>query len=138
MTRGGAHGWPPPADNTGNRMNGELTWRQDGAERLRVLIVDDSELFRTGLRTLLAGERFDLADSPSGEAAVRRAPTFRPHVVLMDVCMPGMSGIEATRLVLDAVPDTSVVMFTGAGDGAEMIAAVRAGASGYLLKDGEL
>jgi DNA-binding NarL/FixJ family response regulator len=119
-------------------MNDELTRKRDGAERLRVLIVDDSELFRTGLRTLLAGERFDLADSASGGAAVRRVPSFRPHVVLMDVCMPGMSGIEATRLVLEAVPGTSVVMFTGAGDGAEMIAAVRAGASGYLLKDGDI
>ena len=119
-------------------MNDQLTRKREDAGRLRVLIVDDSELFRTGLRTLLGGEGFDLADSSSGEAAVRRVPTFRPHVVLMDVCMPGMSGVQATRLVLEAVPGTSVVMFTGAGDGDGMIEAVRAGASGYLLKDGEV
>jgi two-component system nitrate/nitrite response regulator NarL len=114
--------------------------KRDGGrgDRLRVLVVDDSELFRTGLRTLLASEGFDLADSASGEAAIRRAPSFLPHVVLMDVRMPGMSGIEATRLVLEAAPGTAVMMFTGSGDCAEMLEAVRAGASGYLLKDAEL
>jgi two-component system nitrate/nitrite response regulator NarL len=107
-------------------------------EPLRVLVVDDSELFRTGLRSLLATEGFDLADSASGEAAIRRARSFRPHVVLMDIRMPGMSGIEATGLLLEAVPGTAVMMFTGSCDCAEMLEAVRAGASGYLLKDTEI
>jgi DNA-binding NarL/FixJ family response regulator len=111
---------------------------QPRGQRLRVLVVDDSELFRTGMRTLLASEGFDLADSASGEAAIRRARSFLPHVVLMDVRMPGMSGIEATRLVLEAAPGTAVMMFTGSVDCSEMLEAVQAGASGYLLKDAEL
>jgi two-component system nitrate/nitrite response regulator NarL len=107
-------------------------------ERLRVLVVDDSELFRTGLRSLLASEGFDRADSPGGAAAIERVRTFAPHVVLMDLRMPGMSGIEATRLVLEVAPATAVMMFTGSDDCAEMLEAVRAGASGYLLKDAEI
>jgi DNA-binding NarL/FixJ family response regulator len=108
-----------------------------GAQGLRVLIVDDSELFRTGLRSLLATEGFEIVDSASGEAAIVRARRFRPHVVLMDLRMPGMSGIEATRLVLEAAPATAVMMFTGSDDCAEMLEALRAGASGYLLKQAD-
>jgi DNA-binding NarL/FixJ family response regulator len=119
-------------------MLDEINIGQRCGERLRVLVVDDSELFRTGMRTLLASEGFDLDDSASGEAAIRRARSFVPHVVLMDVRMPGMSGIEATRHVLEAAPGTAVMMFTGSSDCAEMLEAVRAGASGYLLKDAEL
>jgi two-component system nitrate/nitrite response regulator NarL len=106
--------------------------------RLRVLLVDDSELFRTGLRSLLATEDLEIVDSASGEAAIRRARSFRPDVVLMDVRMPGMSGIEATGLLLEAVPGTAVLMFTGSSDCAEMLQAVQAGASGYLLKDADI
>jgi two-component system nitrate/nitrite response regulator NarL len=116
----------------------EKTHNGDSGERLRVLLVDDSELLRTGLRSLLAPEDLDLADSASGEAAIRRVRSFRPHVVLMDVHMPGMSGIEATRLVLEAAPGTAVMMFTGSSDCAEMLEAVHAGASGYLLKDADI
>jgi DNA-binding NarL/FixJ family response regulator len=119
-------------------MGDETKSHRIRGEGLRVLIVDDSELFRTGLRSLLATEGFDLADSASGEAAIRRARCFEPHVVLMDVRMPGMSGIEATRLVLEAAPGTAVMMFTGSSDCSEMLEAVRAGASGYLLKDAGL
>jgi DNA-binding NarL/FixJ family response regulator len=115
------------------------TRREHGfEERIRVLVVDDSELFRAGLRTLLSGEGFDMADCGSGEAAVLRVRSFSPHVVLMDLRMPGMSGIEATPLVLAADPRTSVMIFTGACDGPAVLEAVRAGASGYLLKDADL
>lgn len=119
---------------------GEKTSNGSSGERLRVLLVDDSELFRTGLRSLLATEDLDLdlADSASGEAAIRRVRSFRPHVVLMDVHMPGMSGIEATRLVLEAAPGIAVMMFTGSSDCSEMLEAVHAGASGYLLKDADI
>jgi two-component system nitrate/nitrite response regulator NarL len=106
--------------------------------RLRVLVVDDHDLFRTGLRALLEEEGFDVADSASAEAALRRLAGFGPDVVVMDMNMPGMTGVEAIPLVLLAAPNTSVLMLTIAADDEQVLDAVRAGASGYLLKDAEL
>jgi DNA-binding NarL/FixJ family response regulator len=100
--------------------------------------VDDHDLFRTGLRALLEEEGFEVADCDSGPAAMRRAPSFAPDVVVMDMNMPGMTGVEATPLVLRASPDASVLMLTIATDDARVLDAVHAGASGYLLKDAEL
>ena len=105
---------------------------------IRVLIVDDHDLFRTGLRALLEEAGFEVADSASGPAAIRRAPSFAPDVVVMDMNMPGMSGVEASPLVLEASPLASVLMLTFATDDTRVVDAVRAGASGYLLKDAEL
>jgi DNA-binding NarL/FixJ family response regulator len=105
---------------------------------IRVLIVDDHDLFRTGLRALLEEEGFEVADSASGPAAVRRAPSFAPDVVVMDMNMPDISGVEATPLMLKASPLTSVLMLTIATDDTRVVDAVRAGASGYLLKDAQL
>jgi DNA-binding NarL/FixJ family response regulator len=107
-------------------------------EPVRVLVVDDHDLFRTGLRCLLEEEGFEVADSSSGPAAIRRAPSFAPDVVVMDMNMPEVSGIEATPLVLEAAPSASVLMLTIATDDSRVIDAVRAGASGYLLKNAEL
>ena len=106
--------------------------------RVRVLIVDDHDLFRTGLRALLEEEGFEVADSAGGAAGIRRACGFDPQVVVMDMHMPGMSGVEATPLMLETAPDASILMLTIATDEAEVLDAVRAGASGYLLKDAEL
>jgi DNA-binding NarL/FixJ family response regulator len=113
------------------------TTPQWGNGRLRVLVVDDSELFRTGLQTLLASEAFEVAGAESGEAALEQVCTFVPDVVVMDMSMPGMSGSEATRRILQDAPGTFVMMLTGS-EGADVIEAVRAGASGYLLKTAEL
>jgi len=68
----------------------------NAADALRVLVVDDHELFRTGLRALLEEEGFEVADAGGGEAALVALPSFAPDVVVMDLNMPGMSGIEAT------------------------------------------
>jgi two-component system nitrate/nitrite response regulator NarL len=106
--------------------------------QVRVLIVDDHDLFRTGLRALLEEEGFEVADAASGPAAIRRARRFDPQVVVMDMHMPDMSGVEATPLMLEAAPDASILMLTVATSQAEVLDAVRAGASGYLLKDAEL
>jgi DNA-binding NarL/FixJ family response regulator len=111
--------------------------REESTERLRVLVVDDSELFRTGLRAVLLSEGFDVATAAGGEAAIEQAVGFRPHVVVMDMGMPGISGSEATRRVLEAAPETFVMMLTGS-EGADVLEAVRAGASGYLLKGADL
>ncbi len=100
--------------------------------------MDDHDLFRTGLRALLEEEGFEVADASSGAAGVRRAKGFAPDVVVMDMNMPEMSGVEATPLVLEVAPLASVVMLTIATDDERVISAVRAGASGYLLKDAPL
>jgi DNA-binding NarL/FixJ family response regulator len=103
-----------------------------------VLVVDDHQLFRTGLRELLAEEGFDVEAADGGEAALRRVRRLAPDVVLMDVDMPGMSGIEATRRLRETAPATGVLMLTVFPDDDLVLQAVRAGASGYLLKDAEL
>jgi two-component system nitrate/nitrite response regulator NarL len=105
---------------------------------IRLLIVDDHDLFRSGLRALLEEQGFEVADSASGAAAIRRVRSLAPDVVIMDMNMPEMSGIEATSRVLEASPETSILMLTIATDDSRVIDAVRAGASGYLLKDAEL
>ncbi len=125
------------------RRSGTPNERQGGREvdkqrALRVLVVDDHDLFRTGLRALLEEEGFEVADASSGAAGVRRAKGFAPDVVVMDMNMPEMSGVEATPLVLEVAPLASVVMLTIATDDERVISAVRAGASGYLLKDAPL
>src|SRR4051794_23991510 len=107
-------------------------------DALRVLVVDDHDLFRTGLRALLEEEGFDMSDAPGGEAALVALPSFAPDVIVMDLNMPGMSGIEATARVLEARPATRVVMLTINRDDERILEAVRAGASGYLVKDAEL
>jgi DNA-binding NarL/FixJ family response regulator len=111
--------------------------RERSTASLRVLVVDDSELFRTGLQALLLHEAFEVANAANGESALRQVPTFRPDVVVMDMGMPDMSGCEATRRILEVAPNTAVMMLTGS-DGGDVLAAVRAGASGYVLKGAEV
>jgi DNA-binding NarL/FixJ family response regulator len=111
--------------------------REQGTEPLRVLVVDDSELFRTGLHALLLSEGFEVATAASGAAALRQVGDFRPDVVVMDMAMPDMSGNEATRRIVEAAPDTFVMVLTGS-EGADVLDAIRAGASGYQLKGAEL
>jgi NarL family two-component system response regulator LiaR len=107
-----------------------------GASRL--LLVDDHDLFRTGLAELLSEQGFDVRQANDGAAAVRLCCSFRPHVVVMDMHMPLMSGIEATRRVLAVHPEAAVLMLTVAADDDSVLAAIRAGASGYLLKEAHL
>ena len=90
------------------------------------------------MRGLLEEEGFEVADAANGEAALRRLPGMQPDVVVMDVNMPGMSGIEATREIMRRSPSTAVMMLTVAQDDARVLGAVLAGASGYLLKDARL
>ena len=106
------------------------------AERIRILIADDHPLFRDGLRVML--ESVDdvevLGEATTGEEAVALAAGLRPAVVLMDIKMPGINGIEATRRIVDADPDVQVLMLTMLEDNDSIFAALRAGARGYLLK----
>lgn len=107
---------------------------------LRVMVVDDHDLFRSGLRRLLdEHDELDvIADARRGDQAVQRAAELRPDVVVMDINMPGMSGVEATRAVLEVSPETAVLMLTVTSDENAVLDAVLAGASGYLLKDATL
>ena len=106
---------------------------------ISVLIVDDHPLVRAGLVGLIASAP-DLelvGEAGGGEAAVSLATELRPDVVLMDLSMPGMDGVDATRLVTASAPATAVVVLTSFRDHARVVDAVRAGAVGYLLKDCE-
>jgi DNA-binding NarL/FixJ family response regulator len=104
--------------------------------RVRVLIVDDDDLMRAGLKSVLASDESIqvVAEIGDGGEAVPAAREHRPHVVLMDVRMPGLDGIAATRDVLAASPDVKVVMLTTFEDDDYIFGALNAGASGFLLK----
>jgi len=108
----------------------------DVADAISVLVVDDEELFRRGLRTVLDTEAgFTVAEAGDGAEAVARTVESAPDVVLMDVRMPKMGGIEAAAHIRDQAPSTRVIMLTASDDDDDLYAAVRAGANGYLLKD---
>ncbi len=106
-------------------------------ETIKVLIADDHALFRRGLEMVLSGEDdiSVVAEAGDGEEAVRLAGEHAPDLVLMDVRMPGLSGIEATQGVKDAVPDTKILMLTISDEEEDLYDAIKAGASGYLLKE---
>jgi len=102
----------------------------------RVLIADDQALVRTGFRMILASGGIDVVgEAADGVEAVTAVRALRPDVVLMDVRMPNMDGLEATRRVLEQAPDTRVVMLTTFDLDRYVYAALAAGASGFLLKD---
>ena len=107
--------------------------------KIRVLIADDHAVVRQGLRTFLElQEDIEVvADACDGEEAVSAVLDGRPDVVLMDLVMPGLDGIEATRRILRERPATRVIALTSFLDDEKVLPAVRAGAAGYLLKDVE-
>ena len=105
---------------------------------MRLLVVEDQDVFRNGLRRLLEEEGFEVADALDARAALECVPRFQPDVVLMDVNLPGMSGIEATRRLLRRAPQTAVVMLSMHEDGDLIRLALDAGATCYLPKDASL
>jgi len=106
-------------------------------EKLRVLIVDDHALFRRGLQMVLRQESdIDVVgEAADGHEAVEKAQELMPDVVLMDVRMPGQSGIKATEEIKDNLPHAKVLMLTISDEEADLYDAIKAGASGYLLKE---
>jgi DNA-binding NarL/FixJ family response regulator len=106
-------------------------------KRVRVLLVDDQLLFREGLATLLSvrPEVEVVGEAANGLEALERVAALRPHVVLMDLRMPVLNGVEATRRLRAAYPDVRVVALTTFDDDEDIFEALRAGALGYLLKD---
>ncbi|MDQ6728591.1 MAG: response regulator transcription factor [Actinomycetota bacterium] len=108
-----------------------------GDEPIRVVISDDHELFRRGLKMVLEAED-DIevvAEAADGQEAVARAEELAPDVVLMDVRMPRMGGIEATRLIRQLFPTTRIIVLTVSDEEDDLYGAVKAGANGYLLKE---
>jgi DNA-binding NarL/FixJ family response regulator len=103
----------------------------------RVLIADDQTLFRTGLARLLDEDpRVEvIGQAVDGRDAVKQAAKFKPDVILMDLKMPNVDGIEATRQIVEADPAVKVVMLTTFETDSQVIQALKAGASGYVLKD---
>jgi len=110
---------------------------EDQTEHIRVLIADDHALFRRGLELVLATEPdIDIVgEATDGVEAVEQAEQLAPDVVLMDVRMPAMGGIEAARRIRAAQPAVKVVMLTVSEEEDDLFGAVRAGANGYLLKE---
>src|SRR5919202_6778817 len=103
---------------------------------LRVLLVDDHDLFRTGLRNLLEEQQVDIVgEAAAGAEAIRLVRELTPDVVIMDLNMPGMNGVEATRHITSFAPLTRVVVLTISDQDGDVMDAILAGACGYLLKD---
>ena len=117
---------------------GETADRQP--ESLRVLLVDDHDLFRTGLRNLL--EEQDslevVGEAATGVEAVEQVRDLSPDVVVMDLNMPGMGGVEATRHIAEISPLARVLVLTISDEDSDVTDAVLAGACGYLLKDSKI
>jgi DNA-binding NarL/FixJ family response regulator len=116
---------------------GRVREREAMSDPITVLLVDDHELVRRGVRAFLE-TRPDItvvAEAGSGEEAVRLAAEHAPDVALMDLIMPGMDGVEATRLLTARSPRTSVVMLTSYPDDEHVFPAIRAGALSYVLKE---
>ena len=108
-------------------------------EELRVLLVDDHDLFRTGLKNLLEEQGVQVAgEAPNGQTALRLAAELAPDVVIMDLNMPGLSGVETTRHLTGIAPLARVVVLTISVEDDDVMDAVMAGACGYLLKDSSI
>jgi DNA-binding NarL/FixJ family response regulator len=105
-------------------------------ERPSVFIVDDHSFFRAGLRSVLVEHGFPVVgEAGSGQAAIALIERRRPDVVVMDLSMPGMSGIDATRALSEQFPSVAVLVMTVSATDTDVLDALEAGAAGYLLKD---
>jgi DNA-binding NarL/FixJ family response regulator len=103
---------------------------------MRILIVDDHALFRDGLRSLLESHDMEVVGEASdGREAVALTWALKPDMVLMDLLMPNMDGLEATKRLTAELPDVKVLILTAADDDEKLFEAIRSGAKGYLLKD---
>jgi two-component system response regulator NreC len=105
-------------------------------KEIRVLLVDDHEMIREGLRILVNAQpdMWVVGGAPDGRLAVETAQTLRPDVVIMDVSMPELNGLKATRRLKEVCPQTNIVAFTRHADQSYLQALLKAGVSGYVLK----
>src|SRR5918996_5011942 len=120
-------------------MSTPVSFDQRALEDVRVLIVDDHDLFRSGLRNLLEEEGVQvIGEAAAGQEALKIVRELAPDVVVMDLNMPGMGGVEATRHISTIAPLTRVLMLTISDQDNDVIDAILAGACGYLLKDSSI
>ncbi len=125
--------WPEMSDLS--QRTGQFP-RQRGSEPLRVVLADDHPFYRDGLTGLLRKSGIEVvADVPNGEAAIRAVEEFGPDVVVMDLNMPGISGLDATRKLAELAPATKVLVLTVSAMEADVTEAIVAGATGYVLKE---
>jgi DNA-binding NarL/FixJ family response regulator len=102
----------------------------------RLLVVDDVPLFRAGLTSALNGAGYDvIGEAADGEAAVAVAESEQPDIVLLDILMPGMSGIDVLGKIRAVSPSSEVLLLTGSESEEDLVSAIRGGARGYILKD---
>jgi two-component system NarL family response regulator len=102
----------------------------------RLLVVDDVPLFRAGLTSALNGAGYDvIGEAGDGESAVAVAESEQPDIVLLDILMPGMSGIDVLGKIRAVSPSSEVLLLTGSESEEDLVAAIRGGARGYILKD---
>ncbi|MBI2304661.1 MAG: response regulator transcription factor [Chloroflexi bacterium] len=106
-------------------------------EKIKVLLVDDHPVVREGLRTILSAtpDIMVVAEAGDGFEAIEKANEYQPHVILMDIRMPNLDGLETTRRIKSQLPATAIIVLTIYDNDAYVVDAVRAGAGGYLLKD---
>ncbi len=105
-------------------------------EHVKILVVDDHSLFRSGVVAVIAAQQ-DMevvAEAENGREAIEKARELHPDIVLMDISMPVMDGVEATRILLEAVPEANVLMLTISEKDEDLFNAMKAGARGYILK----
>ncbi len=103
---------------------------------MRVLLVDDHALVRNGIASLLKANDIDVAGEASdGLQALEKARQLKPDVILMDIMMPGVNGLEATRLIKAEMPEIKIIILTASDDDETLFEAIKSGAEGYLLKN---
>jgi two-component system NarL family response regulator len=104
--------------------------------RIRVLVVDDVDLFRTGLSAALRAAGFDICgEAANAEGAVTAAEELLPDVVVLDILMPGLSGLEVVEKILAVSPASRIILLTASESVEDMLEGIRSGARGYLVKD---
>lgn len=107
-------------------------------EKIRVLIVDDHTVVRKGLCALLSADKYGIevvGEAGNGQEAIDNANALLPDLILLDLSMPGMSGLEAIPILRNEVPESRILILTSYADDAQVVDAIRSGALGYLMKD---